>query len=107
MNKEIKKKLKELKAGDILMIVFEDHTEMWRSPLEQAVNSQPLYLFSIGRVLAQTDTRICIWSAGQFHPTDSINPNYSKVSAGRCMNHFNWIVKSTIISVDKLVSEKE
>ncbi|MHA1280448.1 MAG: hypothetical protein ACTSQ8_25045 [Candidatus Helarchaeota archaeon] len=102
--KEINKMINSLEQFDLVQVVYQDHVEIFRFPLKSASEHQPLLLFAVGRFVTKTPTRILIWTSGLFDVNLALA---EKGVAGRCLNHFMWIVKDTIVDIRrvKLIEE--
>jgi len=99
--KEINKIINSLEQFNWIRVIFQDHVEISRAPLKSASEYQPLLLFAIGRFVKKTSTRILIWTSGLYDPNLAL---IEKGVAGRCMNHFMWIVKDAIVDIRRLES---
>jgi len=100
--KEINKIINSLEQFDLVQVVYQDHVEIFRSPLKSASEHQPLFLFAVGRFVKKTSTRILIWTSGLYDVALALA---EKNVAGRCMNHFHWIAKDAIVNISKLKNQ--
>ena len=103
--KEINKVINSLEQFDLIHVIYQDHVEVTRSPLQSAIKCDPLLLFAVGRFVKKTSTRILVWTSGLFDVDLALA---EKGVAGRCLNHFMWIVKDAIIDITrvKLIEEE-
>ncbi|MHA1268108.1 MAG: hypothetical protein ACTSRS_23030 [Candidatus Helarchaeota archaeon] len=102
--KEINKVINSLEEFDLVHITFQDHMELTRFPLKSANECRPLVVFAVGKFVKKTPTRILVWTSGLFDVDLALA---EKGVAGRCLNHFMWIVKDTIVDIRrvKLIEE--